>query len=212
MHHIVEHFGVSVSAISGVLAARGKQVDLFGVIVLALVSGLGGGTIRDLILQNGPVFWLNDQNFLINAFITAIITFFLVRYHEFRTTVLMVADAFSLAFFTIVGTQKGLAVPTPPGVAILMGVITGVGGGILRDLLLGEIPLVFRRQIYLYATAAFCGSALYVLVVRLGVEPATAMAAGIIVTLSLRLAGIWWKLALPIFQPKDTSPPPPKNA
>ncbi|MDB6112620.1 MAG: hypothetical protein JWR69_4370, partial [Pedosphaera sp.] len=87
MQYLLEHFGVSVSAITGVLAARGKQVDLFGVIVLAVVTALGGGTIRDLTLGNGPVFWIGDSKFLVNATITAIITFYLVRFHELPSTV-----------------------------------------------------------------------------------------------------------------------------
>src|ERR1043165_8798260 len=100
MQYILEHLAMSTAAITGVLAARGKQVDLFAVIVLALVTAVGGGTLRDLMLGAEHVFWIEDTRFLLNVTITAVVTFFLVRFHELPTTVLMVADAFALALFT----------------------------------------------------------------------------------------------------------------
>ena len=201
---LLDHFGVAVAAVTGVLAARGKQVDLFGVIVLALVTAFGGGTIRDLTLGTLPVFWVVNSDFLINAVVTAVVTFYLVRYHELPGTVLMVADAFVLAIFTIAGARKGLSAAVAPSIAVAMGVITGVVGGILRDLLIGEIPLVFRPEIYLYATAAFFGSCVYVLAERSlwipGDERNIFIGAGSV--LVLRLAGIRWRIALPMFRPK----------
>jgi uncharacterized membrane protein YeiH len=206
MQHFFEHFGVAVAAITGVLAARGKHVDLFGVIVLALVTAFGGGTIRDLVLGTAvPVFWVEDPSFFLNATLTAVITFYLVRYHELPSTVLMVADAFVLALFTMVGARKGLAVHAAPTIAIAMGVVTGVAGGILRDLLIGEIPLVFRPAIYLYATAAFFGAVVFVLMQRWSPDPRLNMIIGTAATLLLRLAGIRWKIALPVFRPRDST-------
>lgn len=201
MQFLLEQFGVSVAAITGALAARGKQVDLFGVIVLALVTAFGGGTIRDLLLDT-PVFWLQNAGYLINAFATAVVTFYLVRYRELPGTVLLVADAFALALFTMVGTRKGLALGTPASVAVVMGVITGVAGGIARDLLIGEIPLVFRREIYLYATAAFVGASVFVMLAHWAVNPQANMIIGTATTLLLRLAGIRWRIALPLFRPR----------
>jgi uncharacterized membrane protein YeiH len=201
MRFMLEHFAVAVSAVTGVLAAR-KQIDLFGVIVLALVTALGGGTIRDIVLAHGPVFWVEDSRYLVNAAITAVATFYLVRYHEFSRTFLLVADAFSLALFTIIGTQKAVNFGVPPSVAVAMGVITGVAGGILRDLLMGQIPLVFQREIYLYATAAFFGASLFVLLNRWSLGPQTNLLLGIATTLLIRLAGIRWRITLPMFRPK----------
>lgn len=204
MQYILEHFGVAVAAITGVLAARGKEVDLFGVVVLALVTAFGGGTIRDLLLAHPPVFWIHDASFLINAFTVAVITFYLVRFHELPVSVLLVADAFALAFFTMVGTRKGLDFAAHPAVAVAMGVITGVAGGILRDLLIGEIPLVFRREIFLYATAAFFGASFFVLLTRWSSNPQMNLVVGTTGTLLLRLAGIRWRIALPMFRPKHS--------
>lgn len=207
MQHLLEHFGVSIAAITGVLAARGKQVDLFGVLVLALVTAFGGGTMRDILLGKLPVFWMADQNFILNATITAVITFFLVRYHELPTTVLMVADAFALALFTMIGTRTGLAFPVAPSIAVMLGVMTGVAGGILRDLLIGEIPLVFRREIYLYATAAFGGALIFVMLHQYSVNPKSTAIISTLVTLLLRLAGIKWRIRLPMFRPKISPSP-----
>ena len=202
MQHFLEHFAVATAAITGVLAARGKQVDLFAVIVLALVTAFDGGTVRDLMLGVDHVFWTETPGFLINASVTAVVTFFLVRFRELPVTVLLVADAFALALFTMVGARKGLAVPVDPAIAVVMGVTTGVAGGILRDLLIGELPLVFRPQTCLYATAAFCGASFFVLLVRWSHNPQLNMVLGVTVTLILRLAGIKWRIRLPLFRPK----------
>ncbi len=206
MQYVLEHFGVSVAAITGALAARGKHVDLFGVIVLALVTAFGGGTLRDVMLGSTPVFWIQDPNFFLNGGITAVITFYLVRYHKLPETVLMVADAFALALFTMVGVRKGLAFSVAPSIAVAMGVITGVAGGILRDLLVGEIPLVFRPGIYLYATAAFFGATLFIGLQHWTGDLQLTMVGGTLATLFLRLAGIRWRLTLPVFRPRDSVP------
>lgn len=206
MQYILEHLAISTAAITGVLAARGKQVDLFAVIVLALVTAAGGGTLRDLMLGAEHVFWIEDPRFLLNATVTAVSTFFLVRFRELPNTVLMVADAFALALFTMVGAQKAMGFPVASSVVVLMGVMTGVAGGILRDLLIGEIPLVFRREIYLYATAAFCGASFFVLLAQWSNNAQLNMILSTVVTLLLRLAGIKWRIGLPLFRPKNTHP------
>src|SRR5476651_428941 len=106
MQPLLEHFGVAVGAITGALAARGKRVDLFGVLVLALVTAFGGGTIRDLVLGERPIFWVRDGSFVITAATAGIITFFIARIHEMPRNVLLIADAFALAFFTVLGAEK----------------------------------------------------------------------------------------------------------
>lgn len=199
----LEHFGVAVAAVTGVLAARGKHVDLFGVVVLALVTAFGGGTIRDCTIGDLPVFWVKDPNYTLTALGTASVVFFLERSHELPWTALQVADAFVLALFTMVGAGKALHLGLGPVNAVVMGVITGVAGGILRDLLLGEIPLVFRPAICLYATAAFIGALAYVLMNRYLAHPRGDLLVGLFVTLLVRLAGIRWKLRLPVFVPRD---------
>ena len=206
MQYLLGHFAVSIAAITGVLAARGKAVDLFGVLVLALVTAFGGGTVRDVLLGDLPVFWMADRSFILNAAVTAVVVFFLVRYHDLPMTVLMVADAFALALFTMIGTRQALAFPVVPSIAAMLGVTTGVAGGILRDLLIGEIPLVFRREIFLYATAAFGGALIFALLHEYSVDPKTNAITSTLVTLLLRLAGIKWRIRLPMFRPKVSLP------
>jgi uncharacterized membrane protein YeiH len=195
--HWLEQFGVAVAAITGALAARGKHVDLFGVVVLAVVTAFGGGTIRDLMLGDTPVFWMRDGAHVLTATATALVTFVLVRFHEFSPRVLLLADAMALAAFTMIGVKKGLLFAAPAPVAVTLGVITGVAGGILRDTLTGEIPFVFRQEIYLYATASLCGAIVFVFSQSIWV--------GATVTLLLRLIAIRWRLALPVFKHR---PPP----
>jgi uncharacterized membrane protein YeiH len=207
MQYLLEHFGVGVAAITGVLAARGKKVDLFGVVVLALVTAFGGGTLRDLLVGDAPVFWIRDPNFLLNATAVAVVTFFTARVHAFPGSVLLVADAFALALFTTIGVEKALIFNVTPSIAVAMGVITGVAGGIMRDLLTGEIPLVFRREIYLYATAALCGALVLVALNRAWPNEPMNMPFAAGLTLVLRLAAIRWKLGLPVFRHRSDPDP-----
>jgi uncharacterized membrane protein YeiH len=197
---VLEHIGIAVAAVTGVLAARGKRVDLFGILVLALVTAYGGGTVRDLLAGDLPPVWVRSPEYLMNASLTAFITFFAVRLRPLPERVLMVADACALALFTLSGVGKAIALAFAPAVAIMMGVITGVAGGIVRDVLLGEVPMVFRREIHLYATAALAGAALYVGLHALNVREVLATTASMVLVLALRLAGIRWKISLPLME------------
>lgn len=194
---LLEHFAVAVSAISGVLAARGKRVDLFGVLVLAVVTAFGGGTVRDVLLGDQPIFWVRQPAYLYNAVLTALVMFLVVRYRDLSGAGLLIADAFALALFSIVGAQKALVLGTPPLAATAMGVVTGVAGGMLRDVLLMEIPLVFRRQIYFYATASLAGAGLFVVLEEWFPGMARNMLLGVGLTLTLRLLSLKLKLSLP---------------
>ena len=205
LQYLQAHFAVTVSAISGVLAGSGKRVDLFGVIVLGLVTALGGGTVRDVILETPPVFWIEDSNYVINAVLTAAITFSIARYWVVPGKVLAIADAFGLALFTTLGAVKGLRFEVGAVNAVMMGVITGVAGGMARDVLVGEIPLVFRREIYLYATAAICGATVFVVLRQSPAWAPASVVAGTATTLALRLAGIFWRISLPVFRARHES-------
>jgi uncharacterized membrane protein YeiH len=197
----LEHFGIAVSAITGVLAARGKRIDLFGVLVLALVTAFGGGTVRDLLAGDLPVVWLRSPEFLLNASSIALLTFFTVRIWNLPHNILLIADAFALAFFSMLGARKGIAFGFSAPVTVLLGVVTGVAGGIIRDVLTGEVPLVFQPKIHLYATAALAGAAAFVILIRLGVPQPAATPLGLALVLGLRLVGIRWRLTLPVFEP-----------
>ncbi|AOS98088.1 hypothetical protein AUP74_02693 [Microbulbifer aggregans] len=188
--------GIVVFAFSGVLAAGHKQMDLFGAVVLACVTATGGGTLRDMIL-NVPVFWLQDSHYLWLATATGVVSFYLIRYLQVPMRLLKIADAMGLAVFVVIGTQKVLGLGHSPAIAIVMGVMTGTFGGLIRDILAGDIPLLLRREIY--ATAALSGAAVLVLLDASGALPGEIVVAiAILVTLGIRLAALRWNLSAPI--------------
>lgn len=190
--------GVAVFAVSGVLAARSKGLDLMGVIVIAAITAIGGGTLRDLLLNRYPIFWITDARYLTVIIVSALLTVGYVRVRLPLGNALLVADAFGLALFALSGAQVAEAAQCPPIIVVLMGTMTGVAGGVLRDVITAQIPLILRRD--LYATAAIAGVALYLLLQVLGLQQSWAFGIGMIVVVLLRLVAIRWGLQLPIFR------------
>jgi uncharacterized membrane protein YeiH len=195
----IEYYACAVCAVSGVLAAEGKRIDLFGAVVLALVTAVGGGTIRDVCLDT-QVFWLKNPGTLLSALLAALATFFLVRFIRLPERALLIADAFGLALFGIVGTEKALLLGTSEVSAVVLGIITGVAGGIMRDVLRSEIPWVFRAEVHLYATTVFLGALVYVLLNHWFPPSESHRYIGMSVILLLRLAALRWSLRLPMFR------------
>lgn len=154
-------FGIAAFAVTGVISSGKKDMDLFSVVFLGMVTSLGGGTIRDTVLSVETVYWVEDTSYLWVAFLSSALAFFTVRFIEDRQTVFHYADSFGLALFTVVATEKVLNLGFPPTIAITMGIITGVAGGIIRDILSHRPPLVLGREFY--ATPAFLGALLLVL-------------------------------------------------
>lgn len=201
---LLDHFAVAVSALSGVLAARRKGLDLFGALVLALVTALGGGSVRDMLAGAGAAAWLRMPELFGTVCVTALIAFFSVRHFETPGRWLVRADALALCAFAVAGTHKGLALGFAPVVSIALGVITGVAGGIIRDTLTGSVPLVFRKDSYFYATAAFAGGLLYWLL-RDPLGSAMATWVSVCIAIALRLGSIHFRLSLPFFESEDPS-------
>ena len=203
MRHALELLGVAVFAVSGVLAAGRKGLDVVGVAVIAIVTAVGGGTLRDLLLDRHPTFWIADTTYLWVILGATAVTLGYVRFWIATRRALLVADALGLAFFTIAGVQIAEQAGVSDLIAVLMGTITGVAGGVLRDVLTAEIPLVMRPG-RLYATAAIVGAASYVLLVRWGIAPDAAAVVGMAAIAGLRLAAILWRLELPVIRlPED---------
>lgn len=194
--YIVALAAVAVNAASGVLEAGRRPFDLFGMVVVALAAALGGGSLRDVLLDR-TVFWIADQSYLIAAIAAGLATFALVRLVKLPARLFLLPDAIGLALFTVSGTQAALAVGAPWLVASLMGVVTGVFGGILRDMLCNEVPLVFTGE--LYATASWAGALLLVGLIAAGVSAGWAALAGGTLVLAIRLGAIVFKWRLPIF-------------
>lgn len=190
-------FGIMVFALSGALMAGRYKLDPFGVVVLASVTAIGGGTIRDVILQT-PVFWVVQPIYLYVILATALLTIILVRQPKrIPKRFLLIADALGLALFAVLGTQKSVALGSPLPVAIVMGTITGVAGGMIRDVLCNVIPMILRQEIY--ALAAMLGGSLFVIFHLFGWPENEATIAAIAGALLLRLAAIYWQVSLPAF-------------
>lgn len=195
MLYILDLFGVMVFAITGSLVARRKKLDVFGVVVIAFVTAVGGGTLRDVILGNTPVFWVRDPMYVIVSLIGVMLTAILLKFRLLPKRPLLIADAFGLALFTVIGTQAALNLAVHPVIAIMMGIISSVAGSIIRDILSDEIPLILRKEIY--ALASFAGAVTYIALLEL-TYPIIATFVAISITLSLRLTAIWRGWSLPI--------------
>lgn len=196
--YFIDLFGTAIFAISGVLLAGRLRMDPFGVMVLASVTAIGGGTIRDMMLGATPVFWIGDTSYIWVIIITSLITMLIVRRPKRVAWYLLpVCDAIGLAAFVGIGVEKALTYQNSHLIAVMMGVLTGCGGGILRDILAREIPMVLRSEVY--ATACMAGGSMHVGLLMFGLSNTNAMLGGIAVTLSIRLAAIRWHLSLPTF-------------
>lgn len=200
MIYILDHFGTAVFAVSGALAAGRKRMDIFGLIVLGCVTALGGGTLRDMILDL-PVFWVSNIHYLVTAVIAALGTLVFAHRWKVPNMLLMYADAVGLAVFTVIGFEKGYQVTHMYSVAIVMGLSTGVVGGIIRDVLSGEIPLILRREIY--ASASLCGAALLALLTYFQLAEHIIVFAAILTTLVIRVTALHRNISLPLFLLKD---------
>ena len=203
MIYLLDLFGVAVFAVTGSLAARRKQLDLFGVIVIALVTALGGGTLRDLVLGETPVFWIRDTTYIVIGTFASVMTFVLARFELTPRKALIVADAFGLALFSVLGAEAGLHAGVEPLSAVIMGMMTGTFGGIIRDLLTNEIPLILRAEIY--ATASLAGATVFVLLWSTDSPANLQIGLAMIVTLSLRLIAIRRRWHLPVFKDVETT-------
>lgn len=198
--YLLDLLGVSVFAASGALAAGRKSMDLLGVVVLAAVTAIGGGTLRDLLMDRHPVFWMADPIYLIVILATAFVTLVYIRWRRPPGSALAVADAFGLGLFTIGGAQIAERAGMSALIVVLLGTMTAVAGGVLRDVLSAEVPLILRRDIY--ATAAICGAAAYLFIKELGLAEFPAVVIGVTVVIALRLAAIAWHLQLPVVTPR----------
>ena len=194
--------GVAVFAISGVLTAGRKRLDWLGVAVIAVVTAIGGGTLRDVLLNRHPIFWIADPTYLGVILAATACTLFYVRFRIPNSRALLIADALGLAFFTIGGVQIAEQAGLSPLLAILMGSITGVAGGMLRDVLCAEIPLILRRG-HLYGTATIVGASLYLVAERAELTRDAAQLLGMSVIVAVRFAAILWRLELPVLSLED---------
>jgi uncharacterized membrane protein YeiH len=198
MEHIylaADVLGTVAFAISGVLVAMEKRLDLFGVGIIALVTAIGGGTLRDLLIGSTPVTWTTTPLYMyviLGAVIFAIL--FQSRLRYLRTS-LFLFDTVGIGLYTMVGIEKGMAAGLGPLICITLGTITASFGGVLRDILCNEIPVIFRKEIY--ATACILGVAGYFLLLRTPLPEAWAYLAGVALVIGVRLLAVRYGIALP---------------
>jgi uncharacterized membrane protein YeiH len=200
---VLDLVGIGVFAVSGALAAGRKRLDLIGVLVLAIVTAIGGGTIRDVLLARHPIVWLADPAYLTVMISAAFGTMIYVRFFRPPEATLLIADALGLALFSVAGAQIAQREGLPAIGCIALGTVTGSAGGLVRDVLTAEIPLVLKRG-DLYASAAIIGIAGYFALDAMGVPRQEAALYGMAIVAAVRLAAIWWRVRLPVFEVGDT--------
>ena len=188
-------------AASGALSAGRKSLDVLGVLIIAALTAIGGGTIRDLLLDRHPIVWVQNPIYLLVIVLAVAVTMLWTRRRPAPFAALLVADALGLALFAISGARIAQQLGLPWPSVILMGTITGTAGGVLRDLLSAEIPLVLRRDIYV--TAAIGGIAVYLVLTALGAPSPVPSLVGAAAVVGLRLLAIVYDLHLPSFRLRD---------
>jgi uncharacterized membrane protein YeiH len=199
MLFLLEMAAVAVCAITGALEAGRRKMDLFGASVIAFACALGGGTLRDLLLGRLPVFWVKEPMYLYVAALTVIATHLVTERVQISARAFLVPDAMGLALFTIIGTQMTLAFRQSVPIAVVMGVVTGVFGGVVRDVLCNEVPVVFRGE--LYATAALSGAVLFAVLRKAGIPTQYLFPLATAATFGIRVAALRWKIGLPKIAP-----------
>lgn len=190
--------GVAVFAASGVMAARDRDLDLFGIVVVATLTAIGGGTLRDLLLNRHPIFWIVDTGYLAVILASTAGTVAYLRFRPLPGISFLVADALGLALFAMSGAKLALTAHHPPLIVVLMGTMTGVTGGILRDVITARVPLVLQREIY--ATAAIAGIVVCLALRAAGMQDTVAFGAGFATAAALRVLAIRRGLHLPVFR------------
>jgi len=189
---------IIAEAMSGALAAGRRNMDLFGVAVIAFLTALGGGTVRDILLGNFPVTWTQHPGYIYMTLTGGLVTIVIARFMRHLRQLFLVLDAIGLVAFTIIGCNVALDLGYEPIVVVMSGITTGIFGGIIRDIMCGRVPQVLRREIY--ACVSLVVALLYLLLPRQGVGEDITQLAAFSVGLLLRMAAIRWRVSLPVFR------------
>ncbi|MEJ5997500.1 trimeric intracellular cation channel family protein [Corynebacterium sp. H130] len=193
--------GITAEGMTGALAAGRLKMDLFGVAVIASVTAIGGGTIRDIVLGHYPLSWVAEPQYLVLVWIAALVTVAMPFLLENFRIAFLVLDAIGLSAFAVIGTEVALRLGHGFIIALVASVITGVFGGVLRDILCGRIPLVFQKE--LYASIAVLATVIYFALLALGVHESVTAAVAVAVSMIVRLLAIWRGWALPVFDHQE---------
>ncbi len=193
--YVLDIIGTFAFAISGALVASDKHYDLFGVVIIAFVTAVGGGMIRDVLIGYHPINWIGDVNYIWTILFAVLITFLFKRKIAPLSKTMFLFDTIGIAVFTMLGTEKGLNFGLPPFIAAIMGVVSAVFGGVLRDVLTQQTPLIFKKEIY--ALACFIGAFVFLALHKINAPHYIQYLGTIITVISIRLVAVKYKLELP---------------
>ncbi|MDX1314958.1 MAG: trimeric intracellular cation channel family protein [Eudoraea sp.] len=193
--------GTIAFAISGVLVAMEKKLDVFGVFIVAFVTAVGGGSLRDMLIGNTPVIWMRESVYAITIIASVIFAIIFQSKLKYFRRSLFLFDTLGIGLYTMVGIEKGLSAGLTPIMCVALGTMTASFGGVIRDTLCNEIPVIFHKEIY--ATACILGGFSYFLIQELPIPDAYAYLAGLVIVIGIRLLAVRFKIALPSIYPKS---------
>lgn len=202
---VLDWVTVAVFAVTGALVASRKQMDIFGFCLLGLVTGIGGGTLREVLLGTYPLFWVEQPYYVIVCVVVSVVVFFTAHIPQSRFTLLLWLDAVGISLVCVTGANHSLIAGTGPTVAVVMGAITATAGGMIRDVLGGDSPVILRREIYV--TAAIIGASVFVLAEMAGAPHIAAMMLGGVVCFVIRGLALYYRWSLPAYKPRPGRDP-----
>lgn len=194
-YQILDISGTIAFAISGVLVAMEKRLDVFGLIIIAFVTAIGGGTLRDLLIGNTPVVWMRDGTYVLTILGSVLCSILFAKQLKYLRKSLLLFDTIGIGVFTIIGIQKGLEADLSPVICMALGTMTACFGGVIRDTLCNDIPVIFRKEIY--ATACICGGLCYFLLDTLSLPSTYINLISVLVVIIIRLLAVRFNVALP---------------
>lgn len=204
LFYILDILGTVAFAISGALAAMNRKLDLFGIFIIAFVTSIGGGTLRDILLGQTPS-WMESNIYIYFIGIVTILAIIFRNKINYLKTSLFLFDTIGLGVFTITGVEIGLQNDLDPIICIALGAMTGTFGGVLRDILVAEIPVIFRKEIY--ATASLTGGLVFIILNEFGVNTDIIYVVTSLIIISIRLVVVRYGISLPAFTLKQSKLP-----
>ncbi len=195
MYYLLDIFGTIAFAISGVLIAMNKKMDPFGILIIAFVTAVGGGTLRDILIGETPVSWMKDMNYTYVILFSTVLAVLIKQKIYYLRTSLFLFDTIGIGLYTVVGIDKGISAELHPIICVALGTISACFGGVIRDILCNEIPIIFRKEIY--ATACILGGFSYFALTNLPVDDDIIFLASGIIVIAIRLLAVKFKIALP---------------
>lgn len=197
LFNILDLLGTMAFAISGALAAMNRKLDLFGIFIIAFVTAVGGGTVRDVLIGNTPVMWMENTLYIYLIGLVSILAIIFRNKIYYLKTSLFLFDTIGLGVFTITGVEAGIQNNLDPILCIALGAMTGTFGGVIRDILCNEIPVIFRKEIY--ATASIIGGLAFIILLNMGVNPDIIYIVTSLIVISIRLIVVKYKISLPTY-------------